>query len=276
MNQKLQEMINCAPLVKQMTGVDAAICVWNTDAVAIAFFKAEKLEFEFEVGYQVEDKNDPICQVLRTGKTQYNRVPKEVFGTAIEGSIVPIFDGTEVVGAVTYVVSGEEKDHILESADRLSNSISKTDTCIAEITKGTGSLASNMEQVQKISDMVKAQVDQAARVVKEIQKNANYSNILALNASIESARAGQAGKGFAVVSDEMRKFSKLSGDAAAKINANLQEIEKSLAEVKQSIDSSTTIASEQAEAASQLSEMFESVSDVANTVADICRNVKHM
>ena len=133
-----------------------------------------------------------------------------------------------------------------------------------------------MEQVQKISDMVKAQVDQAASVVKEIQKNANYSNILALNASIESARAGQAGKGFAVVSDEMRKFSKLSGDAAAKINANLQEIEKSLAEVKQSIDSSTTIASEQAEAASQLSEMFESVSDVANTVADICRNVKHM
>lgn len=276
MNQKLQEIINCAPLMRQMTGVDAAICVWNADAVSVAFFQPEKIKFDFEVGYTVEDKNDAIWKALRTGKVHYNRVPKEVFGREIEGTIVPIFEGTNVVGLVTYTVCSEDKDHILKSADRLSESISKTDACINEITKGTGSLASNMEQVQKISDMVKAQVDQAAGVVKEIQKNANYSNILALNASIESARAGQAGKGFAVVSDEMRKFSKLSGEAAEKINANLQEIEKSLAEVKQSIDSSTTIASEQAEAASQLSEMFESVSDVANTVADICRNVKHM
>ena len=58
-------------------------------------------------------------------------------------------------------------------------------------------------------------------MVKVIQQNAKQSNILALNASIESARAGEAGKGFAVVSDEMRKFAKMSAEASDKISESL-------------------------------------------------------
>ena len=64
-------------------------------------------------------------------------------------------------------------------------------------------------------------VDDAIEIVKVIQQNAKQSNILALNASIESARAGEAGKRFAVVSDEMRKFAKMSAEASDKISESL-------------------------------------------------------
>mgnify|MGYP000601888587 CR=1 FL=1 len=271
MNKKLQEIVEWVPFIGKMIDTDAAICVWNKEGIVEAFFKAKEMEFDFSVGYQIKDPNDDIFKVLRTGKESYNKVPKEAFGVAFEGKIIPVFDGREVVGAVTYVVSTEKIEKIIESTDNLTSSISETEQSIDTMKQGIENLVENMEQVQKITDLARAQVEEATSVVSQIQRNANYSSILALNASIESARAGQAGRGFAVVSDEMGKFSKMSEEAAKKINENLNEIVKSLNEVKESINQSTHIATEQSEAAIQLNNAFKSVTETANKVSDICK-----
>lgn len=270
MNRKLQELANVIPIMKQMTGVDAAICIWNTEGMVEAFFSCKKIDLEFSVGYKHEDKSDKIWEVMRTGVPAYNKVPKELFGIAFEGTITPILDGNEIVGVVTYTFSSEDRDEVLNSAATLTSSIDETGDSIEEIVSGTNHLATNMEEVQHITDKVREQVGEATKVVAAIQKNANYSNILALNASIESARAGQAGKGFAVVSDEMRKFSALSGEAAAKINHNLSEIVSSIEMVSNHIQESAKIAGEQASAAHNLDKMFQSVTDSVEKVTDIC------
>lgn len=272
MNEKLKEFINWVPMIQQMVGANGALCVWNKEGIVEAFFGSKEIkELHFEKGYQMQDKTDKLFQVLRTGRPEYNKLPKEVFGVAVQGTITPILDGREVVGAVTYVVATEEREAIMANANNLTVAIEKTEQYIDEITEGTKSLKVTMEQVQQITEAVKVQVEEANSVVAQIQKNANYSNILALNASIESARAGQAGRGFAVVSDEMGKFSKMSGEAAVKINQNLAEIVQSLDEVKNSIDASTTIATKQATATEGLNEMFGEVAVSAGRVTEICR-----
>ena len=78
-NQKLTEVANCAPLIKQMTGLDAAIAVWNTEGEVIAYFKSNKVNINFDVGYKDTDKNSNIHRVLRTGKPSYSKIPKEAF-----------------------------------------------------------------------------------------------------------------------------------------------------------------------------------------------------
>ena len=271
MNEKLQQLISWIPVMKQMVGVDGATTVWDKNGIALAFFASKEMDLNIEVGYEHLDKSDKLYEAIRTGKVLYNKQPKEVFGVAVEGIITPIFDGREVVGAVTYVVSSEEKEAVLENVDDLSKSVVQTEQYIGSITKGTRDLAANMSQVQAITETVKAQVEEANQVVAEIQKNANYSNILALNASIESARAGQAGRGFAVVSDEMGKFAKMSGEAATRINKNLAEIVKSLNEVIESVDESATIAEEQSKATDGLNKQFESVTLTADKVTQICK-----
>lgn len=94
----------------------------------------------------------------------------------------------------------------------------------------------SMKMVHAIDDVSK-QMDNAFSLLEDVTGIANQTNLLALNAAIEAARAGEAGRGFAVVADEVRKLSQHSNQFSDQIRQVVQGAKEDIGEAKAVVSS---------------------------------------
>lgn len=92
----------------------------------------------------------------------------------------------------------------------------------------------SMATVYHIDDMVE-QMDGIFKLLENVQSLADQTNLLALNAAIEAARAGEAGRGFAVVADEVRHLSVQSANLNSEIVEHIQSTKGSIARVRETV-----------------------------------------
>lgn len=97
------------------------------------------------------------------------------------------------------------------------------------IVSGLQAALANKEILLKEITALAGQTEALQRMAKDVGDIANQTNLLALNAAIEAARAGEAGRGFAVVADEVRKLSTLSGETGKKIGATVDAVNAAIA-----------------------------------------------
>jgi len=155
---------------------------------------------------------------------------------------------------------------IVESIKKLDNSMLEYENLLKEVFSvvegATAKLNDNVSRSHTVAD----QAESIKEVVSVIREIADQTNLLALNAAIEAARAGEHGRGFAVVADEVRKLAERTQKSLSEIDVNILQLVQSIQEMVGNIE----------ETGSEINKINETMSKMKEMDKDNLKLVNHL
>ncbi|WP_299794477.1 PAS domain-containing methyl-accepting chemotaxis protein [uncultured Shewanella sp.] len=192
-------------------------------------------------------------------QTQSNQSQLVEQSSNLEQVVVAIGQMNEAVNEIAH--------NTTSSADEISNLVVKiqtTQSALETSQQTTSEINGMLTESQHSIAALEAQCAKVKSVLEVIDSLAEQTNLLALNAAIEAARAGEAGRGFAVVADEVRSLANHSQTSAHEIQSIIDTLSNTTAQAVNQMQQSHQLTSKSIESDQLLSQSLHSVSEALN------------
>lgn len=258
---------NIIPFLKLFIEDDAAISIANTERF-LKFYDGQSVKLNKKDG-------DPLpvgsiaYMTVTNGETISSVIPKEVFGVPTKAIGIPIKENGKVVGVLSVAKSLEKQTTVLNLSKDLYDSLSQISSGINEISSNIQSIVQSNSTMQQDVEQTKKETENTDEILKFVGNVARQTNLLGLNAAIESSRAGEYGKGFSVVAKEIRKLSNSSNESIKQIDTTLKSIRNSVNDIWDKINSSNEIFEQQAGSIQEVTSAIQNLYSTAEILKEI-------
>ncbi len=217
-----------------------------------------------EIEQRCNHLNGQMFEVVEHSDHQHDRV-QEV-AAAMEEVSQSVTEVAESAGE-TSLAAVASQSIVANSASQMEKSLDATSRVVVAVQASSGTITELSQAIQRIGDIT--------LTIKEI---ADQTNLLALNAAIEAARAGEQGRGFAVVADEVRKLAERTANSTSDITKTVSDIQgatqvavKAMDQAVREVEEGIGLMKESGASLGQITATSERVTDMAQHIASAAK-----
>lgn len=266
----LQSFIQVAPYLQYLVNDDITIGIYDREKLLLNI-PAKTFSLNVNPGDPLID-GDIITNAIRENKNQAMIVPAEILGINLVSRAIPVHDEQgNVIGGIGVGLNVENANKLSEIAGSLSSVIDDVTNTVQEMAESVNDLAVNISSVSEKASEVTHSVDLIENVSKVVRDTADQSNLLGLNAAIESARAGEHGKGFGVVADEIRKMATNSKNSVQEIHGITNQIKEVIENLEKDIQKVNLESNNQSASIEEITATMEEINGTIHSLAELAR-----
>ena len=234
------------------------------DDTAFGLTDNEKyIQYESPEGFELQLKAgsellDVIKDSLRSGNLE--KGDTSVAAKEIKVISIPIRNSKgQIIGTISDGIDLDNSNQLVNSISEISESLDQVSISVNELANSASNFALTGQKTLKQAQDVMETSKKTSDAIEIINSIANQTNLLGLNAAIESARAGEHGRGFNVVSTEIRKLATQSKESTRTINNIAMNMNESINTIIGSVNESASESENQAAAIEEISATIESL-----------------
>ncbi|WP_407331432.1 methyl-accepting chemotaxis protein [Enterovibrio sp. 27052020O] len=159
--------------------------------------------------------------------------------------------------------------HAADSANNAANETTTGQSVVMSAQESIQQLASDMDNMAEVIRKLAGNTQQIGGILDVIRGVSEQTNLLALNAAIEAARAGEQGRGFAVVADEVRSLASRTAESTNEIQTMIDELQQEAQSAVNAMESSQHLTSQGAEASQNASSALMQINEQIVLISDI-------